>query len=61
MDIFDAQAGRGVCGRMTDVLTKKGFKAGTLSVAGVTNALVSKLNPPFVFDPSSVERVNHIP
>jgi len=61
VDIFDVQAGRGVCGRMTDVLTKNGFKAGTLSVSGVANALVSKLNPLFVLDPSGFEKVNPIP
>lgn len=61
VDIFDKQSGRGVCGRMTDVLTKNGYKAGSLSVAGVANALVSKLNALLVLDPEGVQAVNPIP
>jgi len=46
---------------MADVLTKNGYKAGSLSVAGVAKALVSKLNALLVLDPLGVQAVNPIP
>ncbi len=61
VDIFDIQAGRGVLGRMLDVLVKKGMKSGSISASGIANALVSKLSPIFVMDPNNYEKINPIP
>ncbi len=61
VDIFDTQAGRGVLGRMIDILTKNGMKTSSMSVSGIANALVSKLSPLFVLDPYNYEKVNPIP
>jgi uncharacterized protein (DUF1501 family) len=61
VDIFDTQAGRGVLGRMVDILTKNGMKTSSMSVSGIASALVSKLNPLFVLDPYNYEKVNPIP
>ena len=62
MDIFDAQAGRGVGGRMTDVLLRNGINAGTVSLSGLADALVSYLASLFVLDPRvGVEKLNPIP
>jgi uncharacterized protein (DUF1501 family) len=61
VDIFDIEAGRGVLGRMIDVLIKNGLKASSMSISGIANALVSKLSPLFVIDPYNYEKVNPIP
>ncbi len=61
VDIFDIQAGKGVLGRMIDVLVKKGMKSGSISASGIANALVSKLSPIFVMDPNNYEKINPIP
>jgi uncharacterized protein (DUF1501 family) len=61
VDILDTQAGRGVLGRMIDILGKNGMKTSAMSVSGVASALVSRLNPLFVLDPYNYEKVNPIP
>ncbi len=61
VDILAAQAGRGVLGRMIDILKKKGFKTGSMSISGIANALVSNLSALFVLDPYNYEKVNPIP
>ena len=62
MDIFDQQAGRGVGGRMVDALLKNGVNAGTVSVNGLADALVSNLASLFVLDPrTGFERLNPVP
>jgi len=64
MDIFEQQVGRGVGGRMLDVLKNNGFKVNALSTKGATNALTSNFTPLIVvpsansyekFDPMSAE------
>ena len=62
MDIFDTQAGRGVGGRMTDVLLRNGVNAGTVSLNGLPDALVSASGSLFVLDPRvGFEKLNPIP
>ncbi len=62
MDVFDQQAGRGVGGRMSDVLYKSGLNTGTVSVNGISDALVSSLGSLFVLDPRvGFEKLNPIP
>ena len=62
MDIFDRQAGRGVGGRMLDVLLKNGVNTGTVSVNGIADALVSTMGSLFVLDPRvGFERLNPMP
>jgi hypothetical protein len=61
MDIFDQQAGRGVGGRMVDVLLKNGVNAGTVSVSGIADTLVSNSASLFVLDPRiGFEKLNPI-
>ena len=62
MDIFDLQAGRGVGGRILDVLSKSGVNTGTVSVNGIADALVSNLGSLFVLDPrAGFEKLNPMP
>ena len=62
MDIFDVQDGRGVGGRMTDVLLRNGVNAGTVSLNGLPDALVSSSGSLFVLDPRvGFEKLNPIP
>lgn len=62
MDIYDRQPGRGVGGRMADVLLRNGFSPGSVSVNGISEALISGLNSLFVLDPFiGVEKFNPIP
>ena len=62
MDIFDDEAGRGVGGRMLDVLQKNGVNTGTVSVNGIADALVSAMGSLFVLDPRvGFERLNPMP
>jgi hypothetical protein len=59
MDIFNLQAGRGVGGRMVDVLINNGVNAGTASVNGLADTLVSSLAALFVLDARlGVEKFN---
>ena len=58
MDINKEQTGRGVCGRMVDILTKYGYSTGTVSVAGIAEALVSNLSSLFVADPFDYQLFN---
>jgi len=61
MDIFEAQSGRGVGGRMIDALVKNGYNADTISAHGIADFLVSSLGAIWVveqgetalFDPMS--------
>lgn len=41
MDIFESQLGRGIGGRMVDVLHRLGYNAGSISVNGIADALTS--------------------
>eukprot|EP00586_Coscinodiscus_wailesii_P017163 CAMPEP_0172518280 /NCGR_PEP_ID=MMETSP1066-20121228/290722_1 /TAXON_ID=671091 /ORGANISM="Coscinodiscus wailesii, Strain CCMP2513" /LENGTH=2420 /DNA_ID=CAMNT_0013300633 /DNA_START=56 /DNA_END=7314 /DNA_ORIENTATION=- len=58
MDINKAQPGRGVGGRMVDILIKNGYSAGTVSVNGIAEALVSNRASLFVADPSDYQLFN---
>lgn len=58
MDINKAQAGRGLGGRIADVLLRNGFNAGTVSVSGIAETLVSGLSTLFVADPFDFQLFN---
>ena len=51
----------GILGRIIDVLKKRGFTTGSLSVNGNAEALVSQSSPLFVVSPYGVERFNPNP
>jgi uncharacterized protein (DUF1501 family) len=61
VDIFEDQAGRGLLGRMADILKDKGYNAGTLSVRGTAKTLLSESNPLLVVDPGGFEQFNPMP
>jgi len=61
MDIYDNQAGRGVGGRMADVLLQNGFNAGVLSASGLSPALVSSLTSLIVVDSEGVQKLGSNP
>jgi uncharacterized protein (DUF1501 family) len=58
MDIFDDEAGRGVCGRMLDILGLNGFKPGSISVNGIANSLRARSSPSIVLDSSGYQKFN---
>ena len=67
VDIFEAQAGRGVGGRLLDVLDGIGFSANAVSAKDAAEALFSRVTPLIVvpsldaydkFDPMSVDLPN---
>ena len=51
----------GILGRIIDVLKKRGFVTGSLSVNGNADALVSADNPLFVVSPWGIEKFNPNP
>jgi hypothetical protein len=60
MDIFENQAGRGVGGRIADVLNRLGYNAGTVSIKGVAEALTSSDSPLTVVESDGIEKINPI-
>jgi cullin-associated NEDD8-dissociated protein 1 len=67
VDIFEAQAGRGVGGRLLDVLGGNGFSANAISAKDAAEALFSRVTPLIVvpslddydkFDPMSADSSN---
>jgi len=58
MDINKESPGSGICGRMVDILINNGYKAGTVSVYGIAEALVSDLASLFVADPFDYQLFN---
>lgn len=58
MDINKERPGTGIGGRMVDTLIKKGIVAGTVSVYGIAEALVSELTSLFVADPFDYQLFN---
>ena len=59
MDIYEQQPGRGVGGRMVDVLKKNGFSPTSISLAGVADAIVALLAKTFTLDPwLGLEKLN---
>jgi len=61
MDIFENQAGRGVGGRIADVLNRLGYNAGTVSVRGVAEALTSSDSPLTIVESDGIEKMNPNP
>ena len=61
MDIYENQAGRGVGGRMADVLLQNGFKAGVVSASGLSPALVSSLASLIVVDSEGAAKLGSNP
>jgi uncharacterized protein (DUF1501 family) len=53
LDIFYAEAGRGACGRMLDILSEKGYNPGAISTKGIASILRSDLLTTVVVDPKS--------
>jgi len=51
IDTFDESVGTGVCGRILDVLSKRGYKTGAVSVGGSSLALSSKSTKTFGIPP----------
>ena len=58
MDIFDSQVGRGIGGRMSDALLRLGYKAGTVSVNGIADALASNDDSQLVVEAGGIESFN---
>jgi uncharacterized protein (DUF1501 family) len=61
VDIFDKEAGRGLMGRMADILNAKGLSTGTLSVKGNSNALTSESSSLLVINPERFDKFNPMP
>jgi hypothetical protein len=61
VDIFENQAGRGVGGRLADVLNRLGYNAGTISVRGVSEALASSESPLTIVESDGIEKFNPNP
>jgi uncharacterized protein (DUF1501 family)/uncharacterized protein (DUF1800 family) len=51
MDIYEQQAGRGIGGRMMDVLERNGFSPTSVSVNGVADFIVAFAAATFILDP----------
>ncbi len=60
VDIFGDEAGRGVCGRMLDVLAMNGFNPGSISVNGIATTLRSDSSPLVVIDSSGYQPFNPV-
>ena len=58
MDINKERPGTGVGGRMADTLIKNGYSAGTVSLYGIAESLVSDLASLFVADPFDYQLFN---
>ena len=58
VDIFEEEAGRGVCGRMLDILALNGYKPGAISVNGIASTLRSDLSPQIVVESSGYQKFN---
>lgn len=61
MDIFENQAGRGVGGRIADVLNRLGHNAAAVSVRGVAEALASSQSPLTIVESDGIEKMNPNP
>jgi uncharacterized protein (DUF1501 family) len=51
LDVFYTEAGSGVCGRMLDILSEKGYNPGAISTFGFASTLRSDLSTTLVIDP----------
>ena len=59
MDIYENQVGRGVGGRMADVMKRNGYSSTLVSVAGIADAVVSNLATTFTLDPfAGLQKLN---
>lgn len=56
MDIYEDQAGRGIGGRIVDVLTRNGFNANSISADGIADFLVSNLSSQIIVDGDGVDK-----
>ena len=61
VDIYDKQAGRGVCGRMLDVLKRNGYQTGATSISGAAQILTSSDVSPSFVNAFSPNKYNSIP
>ncbi len=60
IDVFDTEAGRGICGRILDVLKLNGYKPGGISVNGIAGSLRSNTSPQLVVDSSGYQKFNPV-
>lgn len=60
MDIYEEQAGRGVGGRMVDVLNRKGITANAISVSGISDFCVASSFAQIVLKGGDVEKFDPI-
>lgn len=61
MDIYEAQVGRGVGGRMVDVLKRNGYSSTSVSMSGIAEAVVTSLASTFTLDPwAGIQKLNPI-
>jgi uncharacterized protein (DUF1501 family) len=58
VDIFDDQVGRGVCGRMMDLLALNEFNPGSISLNGIASSLRSDSQSMVVIDSSGYQKIN---
>ncbi len=58
MDIYESQAGRGVGGRMADILKRNNFVVDTISADGVADCLVSGLTSQIIVESGDIEPFN---
>ena len=59
MDIYENQVGRGVGGRMADVMKRNGYSSTSVSLAGIADAIVSGLAATFILDPwAGLQKLN---
>jgi uncharacterized protein (DUF1501 family) len=58
MDMFNNEGGRGLCGRMLDILGLNGFKPGSISVNGIASSLRSRSFPSIVLDWGGYQKFN---
>ncbi len=62
MDIYEQQAGRGVGGRMVDVLERNGFSPTSVSLNGVADAIIALLATTIILDPwGGTDKLNSRP
>ncbi len=58
VDIFDEEAGSGVCGRILDILSLNGYKPGAVSVNGIASTLRSGTVPTVVIASNGYQQFN---
>lgn len=62
MDIYQDQIGRGIGGRLADIVKRNGYSSATVSLAGLAEAVASFTSLTFILDPwVGLNRLNPIP